>query len=58
VGCRDRPHPASADEATALTILGAIREVTLYVARAEDHDQARQDAGAIMDRLIHALSAG
>jgi hypothetical protein len=41
-----------------LTLLGAMREVTLYVARAEDHDQARRDAGAVMDRLIHALGAG
>jgi hypothetical protein len=34
-----------------------MREATLYVARAEDHDRARQEAGAVMDRLIHALSA-
>ncbi|MDT7763681.1 MAG: hypothetical protein QOC63_3101, partial [Mycobacterium sp.] len=39
-------------------MLGAIREATLYVARAEDHDLARQEAGAVMDRLIHALNAG
>jgi hypothetical protein len=38
-------------------MLGAMREVTLYVARAEDHDQARQEAGAVMNRLIQALSA-
>jgi hypothetical protein len=38
-------------------MLGAMREVTLYVARAEDHDQAGQEAGAVMNRLIHALSA-
>ena len=50
--------PPQPIEATALTMLGAMREVTLYVARAEDHAQARQDAGAVMDRLIHALSAG
>jgi AcrR family transcriptional regulator len=50
--------PPQPIEATALTMLGAMREVTLYVARAEDHDQARQEAGAVMDRLIGALSAG
>ncbi|HEY9303019.1 MAG TPA: TetR family transcriptional regulator [Mycobacterium sp.] len=49
--------PAQPIEATALTLLGAMREVTLYVARAEDHDQAREEAGAVMNRLIHALSA-
>jgi AcrR family transcriptional regulator len=50
--------PQQPIEATALTMLGAIREATLYVARAEDHDLARQEAGAVMDRLIHALNAG
>ncbi len=49
--------PAQPIEATALTLLGAMREATLYVARAEDHNQARQEAGAVMNRLIHALSA-
>ena len=49
--------PPQPIEATAHTILGAMREATLYVARAEDHDQARQEAGAVMDRLIQALSA-
>lgn len=49
--------PAQPIEATALTILGAMREATLYVARAENHDQARADAGAVMNRLIHALDA-
>ncbi len=47
------PQPV---EATALTMLGAMREVTLYVARADDHDQARKDAGAVMNRLIQALA--
>ena len=32
-------------------------EATLCVARAPNHDQARQDAGAVMDRLIAALGA-
>ena len=49
--------PPQPIEATALTMLGAMREATMYVARAEDHDQARQEAGAVMDRLIHALHA-
>ncbi len=49
--------PPQPIEATTLTILGAMREATLYVARAEDHDNARQEAGAVMNRLIQALSA-
>jgi len=48
------PQPV---EATALTLLGAMREATLYVARAPDHAQARREAGAVMDRFIRALSA-
>jgi len=46
------PQPV---EATALTMLGAIREATLYIARADDPAQARADAGAVLDRLIDAL---
>jgi AcrR family transcriptional regulator len=49
--------PPQPIEATALTLLGAMREATLYVARAEDHDKARQEAGTVMDRLIQALDA-
>jgi hypothetical protein len=49
--------PSQPIKATALTVLGAMREATLYVALAEDHDQARQEAGIVMNRLIHALSA-
>ena len=48
------PQPV---EATALTMLGAMREATLYVALAQDHGQARREAGAVMDRLIGALGA-
>lgn len=44
-------------EATALTVLGAMREATLYVARAEDHAKARHEAGVVMDRLIDGLTA-
>jgi AcrR family transcriptional regulator len=49
--------PAQPIEATALTMLGAVREATLYVARATNKRQARKDAGAVMDRLIDALRA-
>jgi AcrR family transcriptional regulator len=48
------PQPV---EATALTMLGAMREATLYIARSQQHGQARQDAGAVMNRLIDALAA-
>ncbi|BCZ23720.1 TetR/AcrR family transcriptional regulator [Mycobacterium senriense] len=49
--------PRQPVEATALTIMGALREATLYIARAKDHRQARADAGAVMDRLLEALRA-
>lgn len=49
------PQPV---EATALTMLGAMREATLYIARAQDRGQARQDAGTVMNRIISALAAG
>jgi AcrR family transcriptional regulator len=48
--------PPQPIEATVLTILGAMREATLYVALAEDHDQAREEAGVVINRLIQALS--
>lgn len=48
------PQPV---EATAATLLGAMREATLYVARAQNPKQARREAGKVMDRLIGALSA-
>jgi AcrR family transcriptional regulator len=48
------PQPV---EATALTMLGAVREATLYIARAKNQRQARKDAGAVMDRLIDSLRA-
>lgn len=50
--------PPQPIDATALTMLGAMREATLYVARADDHDTARREAGAVIDRLIRALAAG
>ena len=49
--------PQQPVEATALTMLGAVREATLYVARAKNQRQARKDAGAVMDRLIDGLRA-
>jgi AcrR family transcriptional regulator len=48
--------PPQPIEATALTMLGAMREATLYIAHAQRHDQARRDAGAVMNRLIDALA--
>ncbi len=48
------PQPV---EATALTMLGALREATLYIARADDQRQARADAGAVIDRLVDSLRA-
>jgi AcrR family transcriptional regulator len=50
--------PAQPVEATAMTLLGAMREATLYIARADDHDQARQDAGEVMNRIVNGLAAG
>jgi AcrR family transcriptional regulator len=47
--------PAQPVEATVVTILGAMREATLYVARSDDHELARQEAEAVMKRLIGAL---
>jgi AcrR family transcriptional regulator len=47
------PQPV---EATALTLLGAMREATLFVARAQDRDQARTDAAIAMDRMIDSLN--
>jgi AcrR family transcriptional regulator len=49
--------PAQPIDATALTVLAAMREMTLYVARADNYDKAREEAGAVIDRLIRALSA-
>jgi AcrR family transcriptional regulator len=49
--------PSQPVEATALTVLGAMREATLYIVRAQDREQARQDAGAVMNRIISALAA-
>ncbi|MDF3288763.1 MULTISPECIES: TetR/AcrR family transcriptional regulator [Streptomyces] len=34
-----------------------ISEASLYIARAEDHGRARQEAGLVLDRLLAGLSA-
>ncbi|MEU1624733.1 helix-turn-helix domain-containing protein [Streptomyces sp. NPDC020096] len=34
-----------------------ISEASLYIARAEDHERARQEAGLVLDRLLAGLSA-
>jgi AcrR family transcriptional regulator len=49
------PQPV---DATAHTLLGALREAVLYVARADDQAQARRDAGTVIDRLIQSLAVG
>src|SRR4051794_255643 len=41
----------------AHTLLGALREAALYLARADEHTQARIEVGAVMDRLIASLAA-
>lgn len=50
--------PSQPVEATALTMLGAMREATLYVVRADDPERARQEAGEVMNRMISALVVG
>ncbi|MCW2868947.1 TetR/AcrR family transcriptional regulator [Actinacidiphila oryziradicis] len=35
-----------------------ISEASLYIARAEDHDRAREEAGAVLDRLLAGLAVG
>jgi AcrR family transcriptional regulator len=47
------PRPV---EATAYTMLGAMREACLYLARASDPAQARQDAGDVIDGMIRGLA--
>lgn len=48
--------PAQPLEVTALMVLGAMREATLFVARAPQYQRARHEAGSVMDRLIEALT--
>jgi AcrR family transcriptional regulator len=46
------PQPV---EPLAHVLLGAIDEAALYLAAAEDHDTARAEVGAVLDRLLAAL---
>jgi AcrR family transcriptional regulator len=48
--------PAQPVAPLAHTLLGALREAALYLVRAEDPAQARKDVGAVIDRLIQALT--
>lgn len=38
------------------TLLGALREGAMYLARADDRPQARADVGAVIDRLLRGLT--
>lgn len=49
------PQPV---EASAHVLLGAMREACLFLVRAEDRAQARQDAGSVIDGMIRGLAAG
>jgi hypothetical protein len=35
-----------------------ISEASLYIARAEDHETARKEAGEVLERLLAGLSCG
>jgi AcrR family transcriptional regulator len=52
-GGRIPPQPIAP---LAHTLLGALREAALYLARADDRTQARADVGAVMDRFIESLA--
>ena len=49
----DQPVPPLAH-----SLLGALREAALYLARAEDRATARGEVGAVMDRFIQAVATG
>jgi AcrR family transcriptional regulator len=42
----------------AHTLLGALREAALYLARADDHPVARTEVGAVIEQFIRALATG
>jgi AcrR family transcriptional regulator len=48
-----QPVPPLAD-----VMLGAVREAALYIANAADSRQARQEVGAVLDRMVRALAGG
>jgi AcrR family transcriptional regulator len=50
--------PAQPIPPLAHTLLGALREAAIYLARAEDGPSARGEVGAVMDRLIDSLADG
>lgn len=41
----------------AHTLLGAVREAALYLARADDQRQARAEVGAVLDRIIEGIAS-
>jgi hypothetical protein len=41
---------------TAHVLLGALDEAALFVSRASDRDQARQEMDAVCDRLINGIA--
>jgi AcrR family transcriptional regulator len=50
--------PSQPIDATAHTLLGAVREAALYLVRASDQETARAEVGAVIDRLIAGLATG
>lgn len=44
-------------EPLAQVMIGALDEAALYIARAEDRTRARQEVGAVIDRLVAGLAA-
>jgi hypothetical protein len=48
--------PAQPIPPLAHTLLGALREAALYLARADDRTRARREVGAVVDRLITSLA--
>jgi len=49
--------PAQPIPPLAHSLLGALREAALYLARAADRDVARLEVGAVMDRFIESTTA-
>ena len=48
--------PALPLEATADVVIGALDEAAMYVARAADQAQAREDVRGVLRRLVHGLA--
>jgi AcrR family transcriptional regulator len=49
--------PAQPIPPLAHTLLGALREAALFLARADDRAQARSDVGAVMDLIIRSIGS-